>query len=77
MSKKSKKLVKRGFKQWKSILLFIGNPVQIDKFWEKKRLSPKMSDNRIAYYVLKSNYSTTALNHFMENYEMFASQLCA
>ena len=53
--------VKRRHCDWYSKLLEIGDLKMSEDFWLMKSKHPLMSNNRIAYNVLKRYYSTTTL----------------
>lgn len=54
--------VKRPAVNWFELLKFSGDLRFSYDFWTLKAKRPNMSDNRIAYNVLKKYYSTTSLN---------------
>ena len=54
--------VKRPHVNWYSLMKESGDFRFSIKFWSLKAKHPTMSNNRIAYNVLKHYYSTTSLN---------------
>lgn len=59
---KNVKRVRRPRVEWRSLMLDLNNPqIEMD-YWKFKQAHLKMSDNRCAYNVLKTYYSTTSLD---------------
>lgn len=52
---------KRRSVDWYQLLSDIGDLSMSEEFWLKKSRFPNRSNNRIAYNVLKTHYSTTTL----------------
>ena len=68
------KLVKRNSKWYEILMDFTDIPSDPEKYatWCRFRSKhPNMSLNRSAYNVLKTYYSTTALNRLLIDYEMY------
>lgn len=65
--KKSQFKCKRRFVDWYQLLLDIGDFEQSQDFWALKQKHPSMSNNRVAYNVLKRYYSTTAIAYVRLN----------
>lgn len=59
-------MVKRKSVNWVYALLSSQNPDVYVTFCEHLRDGCKLSNNRIAYYVLKSYYSTTTLAYYRQ-----------
>lgn len=61
---KVRKKVKRPHVNWYDVLLDIGDLRLSEQFWVFKFKHLSWSNNRCAWNVLKSNYSTTALRRY-------------
>ena len=60
--------VKRIRVNWWKLLVDIEDNELFRRFYAFRYRHPNMSVNRIAYYVIKKSYSTTALQHFLDDY---------
>lgn len=61
-SEKIVKRVRRPHVEWRSLMLDLNNPKIEESYWLFKQSHLSMSDNRCAYNVLKTYYSTTSLD---------------
>ena len=61
---KFKNKVNRKHIAWKSVMDDLGDLRVSERYWFRKVKSPRMSDNRCAYYALKCYYSTAAINYY-------------
>lgn len=66
MSKKMKDKVKRKHFNWYEFLLNTGDLEWSASFWKFKQLHKTMSNNRCAYNILKTYYSTTSMRYIRE-----------